>query len=77
MPLNLTVTELLLEIRQDNLWSEAKGITWSVNYEGPLRDTNRDSILTIIPLYIVIGKKVFSCYGILGNHLTAYLLNAF
>lgn len=49
--------------------------------EGPLGDANRDSILTIIPPVRrdlkEKGEKTFSCYGILENHLTAYLLNAF
>lgn len=49
--------------------------------EGPLGDVNRDPILTMIPSVrndlIEKGTKTFSCAGILGNHLTAYLLNAF
>lgn len=49
--------------------------------EGLLGDANRDSILTSIPSVRSDlkekGKKTFSCYGISGNHLTAYLLNAF
>lgn len=49
--------------------------------EGPLGDANKDPILTMISSVRSDlkekGTKTFSRSSILGNHLTAYLLNAF